>query len=73
MQAPGAESNLNRFSRQTSLQELPPSDHPVLLVGQLRQPAVVSARPQKTVMNKGSCGLGGHAPRLAGLVARVAR
>jgi hypothetical protein len=73
MQAPGAESDLNSFFRQPPFQHLPPPNHPILQVGQRRQPAVVSARPQKPVLNKGFCGFGGHEPMVAGDDARVAR
>lgn len=60
MQAAGADPALNRFFRKTQLQKLPPPHHPVLPIGQLGQPTIIPARPQKPVLNKGFCGLGGH-------------
>ena len=46
---------------------------PVLPLRQLRERAIVSARPQKPLLYKGFCGLGGHEVSVTGLGARVVR
>ncbi|MGN6215777.1 MAG: hypothetical protein ACTHN7_02305 [Solirubrobacterales bacterium] len=73
VKAPGLEAPVDLFVAAARIQQLRSANHPVLLASQPRQPAVVSARPQKYVLYTGFCGIGGHGASLTGNLARVAR
>jgi hypothetical protein len=73
MQPTGAYPPVDLLLTPPCLQQLRPSHHPMLPPRQLGKATVVSARPQKVVLYKVFCGLGGQTLSVTGLGARVVR
>lgn len=73
MQAPTSDPLLDRPFTPPGVHQLQTPNHSMLSCSQRRKRPVVIARPQKPFLKDGFRGLGGHAPRLADLSARVLR
>jgi hypothetical protein len=73
MHSPSANPLLDSPSSKPNLFKLTSADHPVLPLRDLSQPPVIIASPRKNIFRMTFRGLGGHAPKVARNIARVAR
>ncbi len=63
---PGANPLLDCSGAPSHLQQLPPSDHPVLPLRKLSKRPIIITSPRKTSLKDGFRGLGGHPANVAG-------
>jgi hypothetical protein len=73
VQSPNRESVLDRIPSHSQFEHLLSRNHSVLSAREFSDPTIFSARPQRTAIYAGSCGLGGHPLRLPRNLARVTR